>query len=174
MSGIGNRGDHLGLAEARERAQRVEIRRTASARDVRGRGSWGSSSYIAISSSTTWRSEVDVGGRSAPASISAQQVEDLVGVLVEGKRRVAGCVVLLAGWRPLIEAPSPSKRSEISIAELARGPLEQQMLEEMRDARPGAGGLVARPGPDPEARGRPDRTEGNLLGHDPDTRAQLW
>ena len=97
-----------------------------------------------------------------------QQVEDLLGVLVEG----AGVQVgrLLAGGRVDRGAEPVEALGDLDRRE-ARGPLEEQVLEEVGD--PGLGrGLVARAGahPEPERHG-PHR--GNLLGDDPDARAQL-
>ena len=97
-----------------------------------------------------------------------EQVEDLVGVLVEE----AGVQVrrLLAGGR-VDRGAEPVEALGDLDRRVARRPLEQQVLEEVRD--PGLRrGLVTRAGahPEPERHG-PHR--GNLLGHDPDARAQL-
>jgi hypothetical protein len=97
-----------------------------------------------------------------------QQVEDGVGVLVEETR--VQVRRLLAGGG-VDRGPEPVKELGDLDRRVARGPLEQQVLEEMRDPRLSRG-LVARTGanPEPERHG-PDR--GNLLGHDPDARAEL-
>ena len=97
-----------------------------------------------------------------------QQVEDLLGVLVEEAR--VQVRRLLAGGG-VDRGPEPVEALGDLDRRVAGGSLEQQVLEEMRD--PGLGrGLVAGAGahPEPERHG-PDR--GNLLGHDPDARAQL-
>ena len=97
-----------------------------------------------------------------------QQVEDLLGVLVEE----AGVEVgrLLAGRRVDRGAEPVEALGDLDRRE-ALGPLEQQVLQEVRDPRLGRG-LVARAGahPEPERHGS-DR--GNLLGHDPDARARV-
>ena len=97
-----------------------------------------------------------------------EQVEDLVGVLVEE----AGVEVgrLLAGRR-VDRGAEPVEALGDLDRRVALGALEQQVLEEMRD--PGLSrGLVPRAGANPEPeRDRADR--GNLLGHDPDARVQV-
>jgi len=96
-----------------------------------------------------------------------QQLEDLVGVLVEE----AGVEVgrLLAGRRVDHGAEAVEALGNLD-RRVALGSLEQEMLEEMRDPRLGDG-LVARAGPDPEPeRNRAHR--GNLLGHNPDARSE--
>ena len=96
-----------------------------------------------------------------------EQLEDVVGVLVEE----AGVQVrgLLAGRR-VDRGAEPVEALGDLDRRVARGALEQQVLEEMRD--PGLSrGLVprSRANPEPE-RHRADR--GNLLGDHPDARVQ--
>ena len=97
-----------------------------------------------------------------------EQVEDLVGVLVEEAR--VQVRRLLAGGGVDRGAEAVEALGDLD-RRVARRPLEQQVLEEMRDPSLGRG-LVTGAGahPEPERHG-PDR--GNLLGHDPDARAQL-
>ena len=97
-----------------------------------------------------------------------QQVEDLLGVLVEE----AGVQVrrLLAGGGVDRGAEAVELLGDLDRRE-ALGALEQQVLEEVRDAGLRRG-LVARAGahPEPERHGS---HRGNLLGDDPDARALL-
>ena len=96
-----------------------------------------------------------------------QQVEDRLGVLVEE----AGVQVrrLLAGGG-VDRGAEPVEALGDLDRRVARGPLEQQVLEEVRD--PGLRrGLVPGSGPDPEPE-RDGSDRGNLLGHDPDARVR--
>ena len=97
-----------------------------------------------------------------------QQIEDLVGVLVEEAR--VQVRRLLAGGG-VDRGAEPVEALGDLDRRVALGPLEQQVLEEMRD--PGLSrGLVPGAGPNPEPeRYRADR--GNLLGDHPDARAEL-
>ena len=159
-----DRGDHLGLAEH------------AAAQRVRAEDGLGEDVVDAVLRLVLVHRDllqhhlalgVDVGVGRRQQHLR-EQVEDLLGVLVEE----AGVQVrrLLAGGG-VDRGAEPVEALGDLDRRVARGPLEQQVLEEVRD--PGLGrGLVARAGPHPEPeRHGPDR--GNLLGHDPDARAQL-
>ncbi len=73
----------------------------------------GSSSYIAISSITTWRSE-SMSGKVGRRNISASTSK--AASVCSSTKREYRCVVSLP-VAALVAAPRPSKYSEISIAE---------------------------------------------------------
>src|SRR3954453_18541460 len=96
------------------------------------------------------------------------KVEDVLGVLVEEAR--VQVRRLLAGGG-VDRGPEPVEALGDLDRRVARGPLEKQVLEEVRD--PGLRrGLVPGAGPDPEPE-RAGADRGNLLGHDPHARAEL-
>ena len=129
--------------------------------------SCGSSSYIAISSSTTSRSE-SISGVGRAEQHLREQVEGLLGVRVEE----AGVEVrrLLAGRRVDRGAQAVEELGDLD-RRVALGALEEQVLEEMRDAGLRRR-LVTRSGPDPEPEGHRAH-RGHGLGDDPEARVEL-
>ena len=129
----------------------------------------GRSSSMASSSRMTWRSLSMSPSRSAGSDEHVtEELDDERQVLGRNPAVVRG--VLLCREGVDVAADPVDRRGDVARAALL-GALEQQVLEEVRDARQLVG-LVPRPDADPDAGGHRER-RGDALGHHPQPRGEL-